>query len=87
MVDREAIADRIEAQVRMMGEIAPTDTEFTRDVHMFDYGYLDSFGAAELVAFVENTFSIGLSDDDLAHRALNTVNEIAAFVFERARRP
>ena len=53
------------------------------DVHLFDYGYIDSFGAVELTSFVENKFSIKISNSDLVIHPLNTINEIAEFVFKR----
>lgn len=83
MFETADIAQRVEDQVRRMAQIPATDDEFTRDVHLFDHGYLDSFGAAELVSFVESEFSVPVSDRDLAQRPLNTVNEIASFISER----
>ena len=55
------------------------DTDFTDDVHLFDYGYVDSFGAVELVSFVQQAFGITISQSDLVAYAMNTINEIAAF--------
>ena len=79
----ESIAETMEAQIRRMGNISADDDEFNRDTHIFDYGYVDSFGAAELVTFTEQTFGISISDEDLAHRPLNTVNEMATYVLEK----
>ena len=61
------------------------DPEFTDDVHLFDYGYVDSFGAVELVEFVQEQFGVQVSQADLMAYPMNTINEIATFVLLRKR--
>jgi len=65
--------------------IPADDAEFTDDVHLFDYGYVDSFGAVDLVGFVETSFGIKISHADLTAYPLNSINEIATFVSLRQR--
>jgi D-alanine--poly(phosphoribitol) ligase subunit 2 len=60
--------------------ISNGDADFTDDVHLFDYGYIDSFGAVDLVNFVQQTFGITVSQADMIAYPMNTINEIAAFV-------
>lgn len=59
------------------------DTEFTEDVHLFDYGYVDSFGAVDLISFVETSFGTPVTQSDLILYPLNTIREIATFVVNR----
>lgn len=59
------------------------DSDFTEDVHLFDYGYVDSFGAVDLTLFVETTFDVKISASDMVVYPLNTINEIADFVMKR----
>lgn len=80
---QQEIVTQLETFVRSRFEIAPDDKDFNADVHLFDYGYLDSFGAQELIAFVEKTFSTKVTDNDLIKFPLNTLNEIAAFVTKK----
>lgn len=61
------------------------DAEFTDDVHLFNYGYVDSYGAVELVEFVQSRFGVQVSQSDLVAYPLNTINEIATFVSLRER--
>lgn len=79
----EQVAAKVEAEIRRMADVDASDEDFGRDVHIFDYGYVDSFSAVELVTFCEKTFGIKVSDDDLAHRPLNTVNEISRYIVEK----
>jgi methoxymalonate biosynthesis acyl carrier protein len=64
-------------------EVPENDPDFNDDVHLFDYGYIDSFGAVELITFVETTFSINISESDLVVYPLNTIREIASFALNR----
>jgi D-alanine--poly(phosphoribitol) ligase subunit 2 len=59
------------------------DPDFTNDVHLFDYGYVDSFGAVDLTLFVETQFTVKVSESDMVVYPLNTINEIAEFVMKR----
>lgn len=81
--DVNTVSQRLDEFIRTRFEIAPDDPDFTKDVHLFDYGYIDSFGAQELITFVETTFEIKINDDDLVKYPLNTVNEIAGFIIKR----
>jgi D-alanine--poly(phosphoribitol) ligase subunit 2 len=56
------------------------DSDFNDDVHLFDYGYVDSFGAVDLVSFVQQTFGITVSQGDMIAYPMNTINEIATFI-------
>jgi len=56
------------------------DPDFTADVNMFDYGFVDSLGAIEIISFVENTWNIEITQQDLTLYSMNTVDEIAEVV-------
>ena len=63
--------------------IPENDRNFNDDVHLFDYGYVDSFGAVALIAFVEQNFSIKMSQTDLVAFPMNTIREISSFATKR----
>jgi len=81
--DPAIVLKEIDAFVRARFDIAHDDPDFKSDVHLFDYGYLDSFGAQELIAHIESTYDISIGNDDLVRYPLNTLNEISAFVVDR----
>jgi methoxymalonate biosynthesis acyl carrier protein len=56
------------------------DPEFNDTVHLFDYGYVDSFGAVDLISFVQERFGVTVSQGDLIAYPMNTISEIADFV-------
>jgi acyl carrier protein len=69
--------------IRAQFKVPETDADFDDNVHLFDYGYVDSFGAVTLTSWVENTFGIRIKDTDMIAFPLNTVHEIASFVVRR----
>lgn len=77
------IASSLRHFVRERYGISESDREFSDDVNLFNYGYVDSFGAVDLYAFVEKEFSVGISEVDLVTAPLNTIREISAFVAQR----
>ncbi|MHC4471801.1 MAG: acyl carrier protein [Planctomycetota bacterium] len=77
------ISNELRDFIRTNYEIGEDDDEFTDDVHLFDYGYIDSFGAVELTSFVEKQFGVEVTDTDLITQPLNTVNEITVFIQKR----
>lgn len=74
------IAKQLEEHIRVRYEIDEDDDEFTPDVHLFDYGFLDSVGATALIAHIEQTYGFAVTNQDLMLHPLNTINEIAAFI-------
>lgn len=82
-VDTAEVATDIRNYIRDRFKVPEQDPDFTDDVHIFDYGYVDSFGAVELTQFVESTFSVEVTEADMIVHPLNTVNEIAGFVVRR----
>lgn len=56
------------------------DPDFNNDVHLFNEGFVDSFGAVEIIQFIETEFNIKITQKDITLFPMNTVNEIAAVV-------
>lgn len=81
--DATDVLQRIDAFVRSRFDIAADDPDFGHDVHLFDYGYLDSFGAQALIEHLESTYQIKITDNDLVKYPLNTLSEISRFVVDR----
>jgi methoxymalonate biosynthesis acyl carrier protein len=69
--------------IRERFKVSADDSDFTDDVHLFDYGYVDSFGAVDLTSFVEEKFAIKISESDMVVYPLNTITGIATFVSKR----
>ncbi len=61
-------------------DIDKDDNEFTDDVDFFTYGYVDSFGAAEIISFMEENFNIEVSNKDLVKYPMTSIDEIAHYI-------
>lgn len=61
-------------------EIDPNDPDFADDVHLFDYGFVDSLGATEILLFLEDTFQIKITQADITLYPMNTIDEITKVV-------
>ena len=57
------------------------DPDYTTDVNLFDYGYLDSVAATDVIMWLEETYSIEITQKDIILYPMNTVDEIAEVVF------
>ena len=77
---RQAIADRIEEFVREQFEVDPNDTGFGRTVDLFELGYVDSVGFAELLAFLSEEFGVEVPEDDLLSDEFLRIDGMARIV-------
>ncbi|MGG1518870.1 acyl carrier protein [Paenibacillus oryzisoli] len=82
----EDLVTQLEQHIRERYEIAEDDDDFGVDVHLFDYGFIDSIGATALIAHIEKTHSIQVTNQDLMLYPMNTVNEIAEFISKKTAR-
>jgi D-alanine--poly(phosphoribitol) ligase subunit 2 len=57
--------------------------DVTRESDLFASGQIDSYGLIELITFLEQTYGIGLSSDDLASPDLATLSGMTRMVAER----
>ena len=55
----------------------------TDDVSLLESGIVDSIGILEIVAFIEKSFQVTISDDDLTPENFNSIKAIAAFLQAR----
>jgi len=61
------------------------DPDYSPDVNLFDYGYVDSLGATEIILYIEEHFNCTISQKDISMYPMNTVQEIAQVVAEKLR--
>jgi acyl carrier protein len=73
------IPETIEAFIRSEGQLAD-DEVLDHDEELFAAGYLDSLGVLRLVRFVEATFGVTLTDEDLLSPGFTTVDGLSLIV-------
>ena len=84
--DHETVASDIERYVRGVGLVGEDDPQFSRSVHLFEEGYLDSLGTLGLIDHLERTYVVTLSSDTLADVSFTSIDGIAALVAAAVRR-
>jgi acyl carrier protein len=80
LITQATIANRIEAFVRTQFEIDPSDDGFDRTVDLFQLGYVDSVGFAELLAFFAEEYGVDVPEDDLMSEDFVNIDGMARIV-------
>ena len=57
-----------------------------RDQSLLELGVVDSAGVVELLVFVESTWDIEISDEDITTERIGSINKLAALVQDYAAR-
>jgi D-alanine--poly(phosphoribitol) ligase subunit 2 len=79
----DEIAAALRGFIRKQFGVPENDPDFNDDVDLFNYGYVDSFGAVELTSFIEKRFAIKFASSDWVAFPLSTIKQISAFVSKR----
>jgi acyl carrier protein len=79
-MNTDFIADRIETFVRTQFEVSPVDDGFGRSVDLFELGYVDSVGFAELLAFFSEEFDVDVPESDLLSEEFLSIDGMALIV-------
>lgn len=77
------IKDALRIFILEQFEIEADDPDFADDVHLFDYGFVDSLGATEIIQFLEESFQVEITQRDITLYPMNTIDEIAEVVYEK----
>ncbi len=78
----ETVVVQLEAFIRERFRVPPDDRSFTRTVRLWDEGYIDSIGVAEMIAFLEKTFRVTISNDVVFSPDFTHINGIARLVMQ-----
>lgn len=83
-MNSESAVNFLMRMIREDQKIPGEDPDFTPDVDLFDYGYIDSFGIVNLIAGVQKTYGVDMSLVDFYEPDYRTVRGIAGYVEARA---
>ena len=81
-MDYNTILETLTEYVRNEFDIGD-DPDFGISVNLFDYGYVDSLGAVEIINFVEERFHCEITQKDISKYPMNTLEEIAEVVAQK----
>lgn len=80
-IDREPLRRFFAERIGGDSSLLPADAD-----SLVDAGILDSFGLADLVAYLEDTYGIRIPEKDIALESFESVERIAAYVAAAERR-
>ena len=78
----EEIIQTLEDYIREQFEIG-NDPDYNSEVDLFEYGFLDSMGAMEVIAYIEEESSIEITQKDVVLYPMNTIAEIAEVIVNK----
>ncbi len=84
-MENNQITAELRQFIRERYGVPENDPDFNDDVDLFNYGYIDSFGAVALISFIEKRFGIRFHNADWAAFPLSTINQITNFVAKRGK--
>ena len=76
MEEKDLIRDFIKSNLIVFDE----EADFTDDDNIFKMGFVNSLFAMKLLEYVERTFEITISDDDMDLTNFSSVNRIADLI-------
>jgi acyl carrier protein len=85
-VKASEVADSVETFVRREFNVSAADPGFDRSVDLFENGYVDSVGVAELLEYVTQEFEVEIPESELFSDEFSSIQGIASIV-ARLQRP
>jgi acyl carrier protein len=83
-MDERDVVGRLEAYFHNHFNVSPRDSRFGPTVDLFQEGYVDSVGLAELLQLIEDEFGVVIPDEDLLSDDFATIAGIARIVRQHA---
>lgn len=62
-INQDQVEQIVEEYVRVRFRVQEDDELFSRDVNMWENGYVDSAGVVEMLAFLESRFEIKIGEE------------------------
>jgi len=79
-MEQVEIAGKLETFVRTNFSVSASDSRFDRGTDLFERGYVDSVGFAEMLEFLREEFTVEVPEDDLFSDDFTSIDGIARIV-------
>jgi len=76
----QAIADELEQFIRQTFHVTADDDLFTRHIHLYQEGYVDSVGVVETIAHLEQTWGISIPPTAVFDPRFTHIDGMAQYV-------
>ena len=85
VADDRTVRDAVAAYIRENFLYARPDYVLRDDARLLDDGIVDSMGAVELVAFLQDQYGIAIPDDEITEDNFGSIAAIATFIGRKHR--
>jgi methoxymalonate biosynthesis acyl carrier protein len=79
-IDLHAVAEELERFVRDTFHVTPDDDLFSRQVHLYQEGYVDSAGVVETIAHLEQTWGVSIPPTAVFDPRFTHIDGIAQYI-------
>jgi len=79
-ITSESIAGAVEEFIRTEFQVSPQDSAFSRNVNLYDLGFVDSTGLVSLISFIEFHFNVKIEEKYLFSEDFTTINGISQVI-------
>jgi acyl carrier protein len=76
----QAVADELEQFIRETFHVAAGDDLFTRSVHLYQEGYVDSVGVVETITHLERTWNVSIPPTAVFDPRFTHIDGMAQYV-------
>jgi acyl carrier protein len=74
------VADSVESFVRREFNVSDSDPGFDRTADLFESGYVDSVGVAELLEYLTQEFEVEIPESELFSDEFSSIDGIASII-------
>lgn len=79
----ESIKNTIRQYIIDKAGILPDDSDFSDDINLYKYGYLDSVDSMSVIYFLEDKFNIKITKEDILLNNMQSINEMTKLIIEK----
>ncbi len=79
----ESVKNKIRQYIIDTAQIQSDDKEFSDEINLYKYGYLDSIDSMSVIYFLESEFDVKITKEDILLNNLETINNIANMVTDK----
>ncbi|MGM9993467.1 MAG: acyl carrier protein [Candidatus Avigastranaerophilus sp.] len=79
----ESVKNKIRQYIIDTAQIQSDDKEFSDEINLYKYGYLDSIDSMSVIYFLESEFDVKITKEDILLNNLETINNIAKMVTDK----
>lgn len=79
----ELVKNKIRQYIIDTAQIQSDDKDFSDEINLYKYGYLDSIDSMSVIYFLESEFDVKITKEDILLNNLETISNIAKMVTDK----